>query len=386
MEKEYPISLGMKMFYGIFSAVIFLIGLFLFNIPHTVKTPAWFDIFPTLMLVTSIFIFVNIFKKKVIVYDERIVTIGLFLTKELFIDSIKGVRIESKIVFIEPINAADNQLRIGSYYELKNSDQLVKWLQDNFTDLNSVDLADEQNKILHNSELGVTETDREQTLKKTKKIAQIYNIGGAVAVIFILVFSNTVKAAIVGIVYPLISIVIIANSKGLVKFVSNPQRSISSSVLFGFVLPSFSALLISEIYTIYKSTNLWLPVLCISTFIFIVVYKIGINKSIKQIKGQAIIMFMFVTLYGFASTLQINCALDIFPGQIYKVAVLDERIISSGRRNSYYLKLSAWGPTETGKEVEVRRRVYDRVDVGDSVNVVFKQGLLHIPWFIVTHE
>jgi len=95
---------------------------------------------------------------------------------------------------------------------------------------------------------------------------------------------------------------------------------------------------------------------------------------------------MFVTLYGFASTLQINCALDIFPGQIYKVAVLDERIISSGRRNSYYLKLSAWGPTETGKEVEVRRRVYDRVDVGDSVNVVFKQGLLHIPWFIVTHE
>lgn len=387
MEKEYPISLGMKIFYGILGAGIFVFAVFFFNLPHTSKTPGWFNIIPTLFLISGILIFINIFKRKVIVYDDRIITIGLFSTKEIFIESIKGVRVGQKIIYIEPLNAGDAQLRIGNYIDLKNSSELVRWLSSNFKDLDSIDLTDEHNKILHDSELGVTEAEREKTLKKSKKFALIYNIGGAVALIFIFFFYSTIEAAIVVILYPLIGVIVIVSSKGLIKFASNPKRSVHPSVLFGFVLPSFFALIISlDIYTIYKLANFWFPALSITTFIFIVVYKKGINKSGAQIKAEAILTFIFVAAYSFASTLQINCALDNSPAQIYKAAVLDHHISYGSRHTSYYLTLSAWGPRETEKEVEVRGHIYRSVDIGDSVNVVFKQGLLHIPWFIVTKE
>ena len=239
MGKEYPVLLGMKIFYGVLAIVMFVFSIYLFNIYNPARVASAVLLFPVFIILGSVCILINIFKRKVIVYDDRIVSIGLFSTKELFIESIKGVRVESKVIYVEPINLADRQLRIGNYYDLKNSNEFVKWLQDNFTDLNSIDLADEQTRILHNSELGATEVERGQTLKKSKKIALTYNICGVVACIFILIFSNTIKAATVSILYPLVGIIVIVSSHGLIKFASNPKRSVYPSVLLGFVLPSF---------------------------------------------------------------------------------------------------------------------------------------------------
>ncbi len=257
MEKEYPVSLGAKISYGIFSAIIFVVGIIFFNMPHTSKTPEWFNIIPTLMLITSILVFINIFKRKVIIYDDRIVTIGLFSTKELFIKSIKGVRIEEKIIIIEPLNSGDTRLKIGNYSDLKNNRELREWLSSNCKDLDAIDLADEHNKILHDSELGLSETEREQKLKNAKKVAHIYNIIGVAVSVAVLVFNITVTTVVLSILYPLIGIVVIANSKGLIKFLSSPKRSVHPNVFIGLLFPALSTLLTSlNNYTIYESDNL----------------------------------------------------------------------------------------------------------------------------------
>ncbi len=58
---------------------------------------------------------------------------------------------------------------------------------------------------------------------------------------------------------------------------------------------------------------------------FTLLFKNGINKP-TPVKPQIIIMFIFATIYGFASTLQLNCALENSPAKIYKAAVLNHRI------------------------------------------------------------
>lgn len=386
MEREYPLTLGAKIFYALLGTGLFALAIFFFCIPHTPGTPYWFEVIPLFIMLSGILIFISAFKRKVILFDDRIVNVRLFPTKEIFIQSIKGVRIESGLIYIEPLNTADPTLTINSYFELKNSGELTAWLTDNFKNLDAIQLITEHTKLLQDVKLGADESKREASLKKSKRIALVYNVMGVALGIGGMILNNKTFTAASLIWYPLMGLLIILLSNGLIKLASTSLRSICPNILMGFFFPTFAMLIISlNSYTLYSSQTLWLPALSITIFMLILLYKIGINRSEPQIKIQIIIMGFIATIYGFATTLQLNCAFDNEHGVIYKAVVLDHRI-STGRHASYYLKLSAWGPENTEKEVDVHGRVYRSVNIGDIVEVTLKKGLLRIPWFEVAAE
>jgi hypothetical protein len=341
-------------------------------------------IFPILILVGCVLIFINIFKRKVILSNDKIICVNLFSKKELNIKAIKGYKIESKLIQLEPLQSTDAKISIGNYFDLKISDKLVKWITDNFKDLNSISLRKEYDKVLQDQQLGLTETDREKNLKKAKAIATAYNIVGFI-ITFVFIFFNNQISSLLLLFYPIIGIIVIITSKGLIKFLSNKNRSVCSFIMPGFFLPSFLLWYKAiDQFKIFQTNNLWLPSLLISLSIFTLLYISGINRNIESMKGQVIFMCLAALLFGFGSTLEINCRFDNSTAKVYKALVLDHKISHGSRSTSYYLTLSEWGPRKKVQEIGIHKRMYESINDGDSVNVNFHKGLINIPWFIVT--
>jgi len=384
MEQEYTISTGMKIFYSLVAMAMFVFSVYLINIYNPSVSYAVL-LLPLFLAAGAVLIIVNLVKRKVIIDAHSVLCISLFSRKELGFTLIKGCRIGQKIIHIEPFSTKDPTIIIRNYIDFKKSDELAGWIKNNFKDLDSIDLKEEQQKLLQNTGLGLTEAERQETLKKAKNIAIIFNIIGLVSG-FVMIFFNNKLSSIILLSFPLIGDVIMIFSKGVIKFLSNYKRSVYPSVMLGMVLPSFM-LLIKSLgeYTIFKSNNLWLPALIISGIMFALFYFQGINKSIGFIKGQVVCMFILSLLYGFGSTLQINCVFDNSSPEIYAATVLRHRM-QHGKSNSYFLTLSPWGPMQKVQETEVHRALYSVAANGDTVKVNLKEGLLHIPWFIVTRN
>jgi hypothetical protein len=383
MEKEYRISTGMQFFYGILAVGMFVFSVFLVfdNNPSVAKIVV---LLPLAFAACAVLIFINLLRRKIVIDEKCIRCTSLFSTKQLALTDIKGSRVSGKAIELEPISAAEPTIVIGNYTDLKNSDQLASWAKDNFKDLNAMDLEAEKTKALQDPNLGLTEDERESQLKQKRTLATVYNIAG-LAVGFLLIFLNALSATIILLLYPLAGILVMAFSKGVIKFVSSSMRSVHAFILLGFVLPCF-ILLIKSLgsYTVLLVNQLWLPGLGVGGVVFLLLYVFGINRSIKGIGAQVIAMAIPALLYGFGAVRMIDCAFDQSTPQIYNAGVLNRRI-DQGRSTSYFLTLSSWGPRQE-QETEVRRGVYRNTMIGDTVKVRLKDGLLHIPWFTVIEQ
>jgi hypothetical protein len=381
MEQKYTISTGWKIFYGLLAIGMLVFAIFLTTIDNPGISQAIL-LFPLLITAGSILIIVNLVKRKVVINDHSILCVNVFLRRELEFAAIAGCRMGSKAILLQPINAGDRRIVIGNYTDLERSEELAGWIRDHFKDLDSIDLRKGQGELLQDSRLGSTEADRQKMLKKCKDVALAYNILGAGLGISLLFF-NGKPSIIVLLAIPIAGVVIMLFSKGIIKFVSDSKRSPYPYIAPGAAISGF-ALLIKSLYdyTLFRFDHLWAPAFIISGSLFVLFYIPGINRSVKPVWGQAVFMAVLALLYGFGSVRQVNCAFDNSRQVIYDAIVLSHRVYR-GKRTSHYLTLTPWGPRANEQEEEVNKRVYNHVAIGDTVEVNFRQGLLHIPWFIV---
>jgi len=373
---------GMKIFYSVLAVGMFLFAVFLFNMKTTANDAVL--LMPVFIIAGAVLIGINIIRRKVILYNDSVLCINLFSTKEIAIKDIKGCRIGQKAIIVEPISADDPKITISNCNDFGHSSDLKKYFQDNFKDLDAIDLENDKAEILQDSSLGFTQTDREAALKKAKIIAIVYNVAGIIAGFGVMILFSDKVLTVILMAYPLLGIIIMAYSNGLIKFLSNPKRSIHPYTMLGFMGPVI-VMLVSALnsYDIFKYTNIWIPFIAISSPLFLLLYFFGINKTVKAVKGQVVVMLVLALIYGFGSTIQINCAFDNSKLQVYDATILDHRM-EHGKSNSYYLTLSPWGPMQQADEVDIHSRLYYNTAIGDIVKVNFNQGLLHIPWFVVT--
>lgn len=219
--------------------------------------------------------------------------------------------------------------------------------------------------------------------QKYKGVALAYNICGA-GLGITLVFFNNMLSTIVLLALPIVGVVIMLFSKGGIKFVSDSNRSSYPYIGPGAAISGF-ALFIKSLYeyTLFRFNPLWLPAFIISGILLALFYFPGINRSVRPVWGQALLMAVLALVYGFGAARQLNCAFDNSRQVIYDATVLSHRVYR-GKRTFHYLTLSPWGPRADAQEEEVNKGLYNHVAIGDTVEVNFRQGLFHIPWFIVT--
>ena len=383
MEQEYTISTGMKILYGSIATGAFVFSIVLFNMPNHSGGQAVLLI-PFLFLAGSVLIIINLFKRKVIITDDSITNINVFSKKELLLSDIKGCRVGQKVISLEPVSSEQSKITISNYIDLKDNDLLASWVRGNFKDLDAADLKAEKEALLQNTDLGFTEEDRAAKLKKVKEITVLYNLVGLVVGFGAIFFDNTKPIVILLMCYPLLGVILMAFSKGLMKFLSNNKRSVYGFTLLGVILPGFILFIksLSE-YSLLTNDHLWLPLILMAAIIFTCLYLTGINRSVESVKGQIIVMLFAAFIYGFGSVRQINCTFDNTEPQIYNAVVLGHSI-SHGKSTSYFFTLSPWGPIQEQKQVEVSRHLYQDTYVGDTVKMNYRPGLLNIPWFVIT--
>lgn len=381
--EEFTDSVGLKIVFGIIALSIigFLIVLItsvgLTTKPGLVIYFAVILIFPLLAIISKII-------RKVIVSADSIISVRLFGRRELLTSNVKGFRIGDKIINIEPLSATDKKIVIRGFSDLGNHEDLTRWLRENFTDLDAKDLHEEQNKILHDSTLGITEKERKDKLSKARQIAVGYNITGAVLGVagFFMVEKPVVLALLV--IYPLLAIVVMKVSRGLIKFVSSKKKSVYPSVLIGFYLPALVLFITSIVkYDIFNYQAVWPIAIGVSVAVVILLGLTGINKSASSVNGQVVFMIVLSCLYGYGSTVGVNCSFDESKPQVYNATVIDHHL-QKGKSTTYYLMLSPWGPRHEPAEVTVGRSLYQQVAVGQTVDVNYRKGFLNIPWYSVS--
>jgi len=381
MGREYTVSTGMKIFYILLTVGMFVFAIVLFDIS---KDQPLFLLFPLVLIAGAVLIIINVLKRKVIIYDDSIVCINLFSTKEISFSDIKGCRIGDKYISIEPVSQQTPKISITNYSDFGDSSQLKSWFSDNFTDLDAADLKFDEEKLMHDPTLGATEEDRKHALKRAKQFAGAYNIiGPVISFVTLLLLNNISALCIIGLIYPLLAVLLMKFSRGLIKFIGNSKRSASSFIMIGFMMPALFTVGISlNLYQIFQFGNLWILMIIVTSAVAFLLYSTGYDKAGSGVKGQLIFMFFMSAIYGAGSVISINCAFDNSAPEIFTAKVIDHRI-ESGKHTSYMLTLSEWGPMQKEKEEDVGRRLYDKVSIGDAVHVYFRKGVLNAPWYQV---
>ncbi|WP_290335283.1 hypothetical protein [Ferruginibacter paludis] len=380
-EWEYPLSGFTKIFYSLTSAAIFLFGLYLGSTPSPAGIAFSLTVVSVLMLLAGLIV-LNVARKKLVITKDRILYTSLFSTRELPIQSIRGYRVSSKAIVIEPSSPEYGRIYIGNYTDLANSSDIRKWVMANFKDVNAEDLAIARHQMLEDPTVGNSPEEREKSYQRAKVFAYGYNtiaiITGIVMALISSAFSNICLLLI-----PWIGVVVMFSNKGLIKLYGASNRSINPYVMPGIVLSSVCMLVKSaKLYTLLNIAPLLIPSMLAATVLIVPLYLRGRNAAAGSLQGQVIFILVAGLIYGFASIRLINCAFDAKPAELYQAEVL-RHWYTTGRGRGYFIKLSPWGPQTEPSKVEIGRQFYQNTFIGDSVLVRLKPGLLQLPWYRV---
>ncbi len=382
MNREFPISTGSKISYFIVALVTLVLGLFLW-IALISRSPG-FSVFGIFLVGLSIFIVIATLKRKIVVYDDRIIHANIFRTRELPIADIKGCRVGQKVINIIPNTPSYSKITINNYIDFSGSGDLAKWLRENFTDLNEIDYQADLHSIQNDTRLGITDADRKNTINKARKTAIIYNVIGAVFIILLFVFKKSPLFDAVLLVYPFIAVVIILTSKGLIKLFAKPHTPYYTLWMgtFGAIIPMF--IKSAADYSILELNHLWLPCIIAALALGIFIQFSDPNNSATSIGSSLIFVSLIIgCLYGFSFVILTNCDFDHSPEKVFQATILDHNI-TQGKGRHFHILISPWGPQSNTANVDVSETEYYQDTVGSTVNVYLKKGLLNIPWYTVS--
>jgi hypothetical protein len=91
---------------------------------------------------------------------------------------------------------------------------------------------------------------------------------------------------------------------------------------------------------------------------------------------------LLASIYGFGAVAEANVLLDRSRPSLFRSSVIDKHA-SYGKATRYLVRLAPWGPRDEPDDVSVSHPLYDRLQPGDPVCVLLRQGALGMPWFII---
>lgn len=335
------------------------------------------------MLTVMVIAILSTAKDRFIIEEDNVSSVGIFGTRKLMLNEIKGFTVNEKYIFIEPLRVGVKRIKISRYYG--KTEEIIEWLSNRYSDLDSLTSIQEQQEILSDQKYGWTTAQREQKLTEARKASRVFNVIGAAVGVWTIFFPRPYEYAIIAsILVPVIAIVVLHRHNGLIRL-TEKKGSAYPSMSMGIILPAMAIMLRALLdYNIFSVGNTWLAAVSIS-LIFTGAMIFGTGEAKIREASNYVTWLMVVLLmsgYGFGSIITLNCSYDRSRPETFYAEVLGKRI-SSGKSTTYYITVSAWGPQEEINEVSVSENLYDQLEFQDEVVVYFSKGLLSIPWFTV---
>ncbi len=387
--REYKIAKGWAIFIWIVAPV--LIGLFGFLgvmpfIADEINMTLVLILTPISigMLTLMIFGLIDVYKGRLIIHEDRLVSIGVFNSKNLKFNEIKGYTVNEQYIFVEPNTREKKRIKISQY--IGGYNEILLWLSKNYLNLNIINEQVEEQEILNNESFGWSKEIREEKLSNARKITKLVNLLGILSLVWTLFYPKPYDYAVLSaLILPVVAVLAIKFSSGLIR-IDKPNGSAYPSVVYALIFPSMGLMVRAVFdYDIFDYSSVWLKSITIMiSLLFLLLIK---QKEITFKKKQDLLtvasVAMFLWVYGFGAVIYLNCNFDKSEPQNFTAKILDKRI-STGRHTSYYLELTAWGQQKEIDEVSVSKGLYNRVEIDNEINIYFRNGKLEIPWFIVT--
>jgi hypothetical protein len=336
------------------------------------------------MIVIAAVSFLDAIKGVFVIDSDKLFNKSTLSYRCLMFDEIKGFRITDKYIFIEPIDPSKKKIKITTYIEKK--DEIIDWLSSHYSDLDVVSVTQEYEKILADEKFGWTEEEREKKLNQARKAAKIVNWTGGIIAAWTLLIADPYELAILSsIAIPIICLIVLKYFNGLIR-IDQRKDSAYPSIFIG-IFASAMALLMRALkdYIIFNHANVWLPtmsIVLVYTSLLVITSK---EFNLRKVKSYVTILAILIPTfcYSYGTVIVLNCMYDKSNPELFNAEVLDKRI-NSGKSTTYYIKLSAWGRQQEIDEVSVSKKLYNEVEIKDSVNIFFMKGRFEIPWIEIT--
>ena len=221
-------------------------------------------------------------------------------------------------------------------------------------------------------------------LQQIRKITRIINTLAWVCGLWLIFYPQPYEIGIyVAMLFLPVVLYVVHRYKGLVKIDENP-KSAYPNLATAFMIPAIVVMLRALLdYSIFQFSELWIWVVICTLVLYGITLAVTRAYTDKKQLAKSLLLLLFIGGFSYGTLVQANCMNDQSVTQVYNTTVMGKRV-SGGKRTSYYLELSPWGPQTEADEVDVPRSLYDRVEEGQLMQVYFKKGRLGVPWFFVT--
>lgn len=389
--KEYKMAKGWAIF--IFVTAPLMIGLFsmpilLLFIPNwRTNEPAeffWFAIPVSIVLIALMIAGIaDTIVSKVTLTEQSIDYKNILFRRSIQLNEIKGFRIDDKYLFIEAKTPGVKRVKISTYFG--KLEELVVILANRYPDLNEREAEESYQTIIKDDNYGFSVTERRVQLQKAKVSATIMNWAAGVIAAWTFFWPVPYPVAIVAsILCPIVVIILLKIFRGLIHL-NDRKNSPYPSLFWAFFISSMALALRALLdLNIYDHEGVWWLVLPMTLLLSGVLF-IG-NREFDWQKGRDIftasVIVCIIFAYSYVAVLSTNCTFDQSNSTLFRTQIL-EKEISSSKTTTYYFHLAPWEQGNTRELVSVNKQLYQQLQEGDSVQVLFFEGRWGIPWFIV---
>lgn len=389
LKQEFKLARGWFYFVVIFTGILLVgipIGAY-YAIPGADSTAQMSFYIIAFLLSESLFMFLLLLaiKNKVEVDDEKIVYIGVFISKTLLISEIKGFKVDDNYLYFLPQTKSLKKIKVSTY--LGRFGELIMWAKLHCRDLDQEQFEEDQGVILGNDAYGDSVDERGAKLARTKTFTKVYTGFTFIISFATILFPNLFYEVqiLLCAALPVATVLIARFSKGLIKLFEK-KGSAFPNVTGAFLLPPIALMLRTLTdFTLLDYSALWLPCGIVFTVFSVLVFtdkhsQYDFTKPIGYFGVLGVLIIAAAYSYGLVGTT--NATFDNSSPTWYKAEVMDKRE-SSGRTTTFYLILSPWGPQSDIEDVHVSPSVYGYYSIGDTADIYCNQGLFGAPYFIV---
>jgi hypothetical protein len=388
-----------KILYSLLGAAVLLGGLAIAawavaNLDYVMKDELWFVRFiisAALVLLGAAIIFYTL-KYRLIFRAGEVEISSPLSRRTIRRDQIAGRRRLTVIVYgitlpyliLVPEDARAKKFRILHLFQ---TDAVFEDWVASLPDLDKREYEESVKEVLQNPEFGATEADRAERLARAGRIAQYLNVAGAIlgigAITILLDFISGYYWWLIATLaaLPVLAVTIVIASRGLFSIDGEDVRNSARPNLAGLFIVSTIALALRA----WIDFNVldWQRALEIAAIAGLAAGLLSLAARSKA-KYSAVFLLVFSLVWASGVTVFYNSYFDKSVPSLFRTRITGMHK-TSGKSESYYLKLEPWGPRTAAEDVDVDRDFYGTVSAGDTVCVLLFSGALDVRWYVVRH-
>ena len=382
--KEYPMSKARKVFCYIFMLVFWAGAGFLVYrafLTTTLGTLLALVFFGIVCFFIGVYLVWEVRVMLVTLDDQVLTQRTVFGNHSISLKELDGYR-EGEKEFFQLVPIIGKPLQLTK--SIADRKELIEWIKENYEDVDERAREQEEETLLEDERYGATREDREEALRKSRRLARMCNVAGPVIGLWGLFYPQPYELCMaLAFLAPVLAVYLIWSSKGLIRF--STQKRSPYPGLDGLIwVPIFTGLLRAVIdYKLYEfSQHAWLLLGMAAALLVLLTLAVtrGVMATEKRKTPIVIGVIAVGVVYCYGLLVIVNCHFDRARPDVWPVVVTGKRI-SHGKSTSYYVKVSPWGKYVDGKSVDVSKSFYNAVATGDSLRVILKPGKLGVPWY-----